>query len=112
MPMDLYHANCCFLPLGDMVFQNIGCLSLLSIMRTCGVSVGCTASIILFLSAINVIIEHISAITEDEIYKTMTSTPVKAFMDDIFLMSPSIPATQVLLDRCSFRPLCSCVDLG
>ena len=39
----------------------------------------------------------------------MTSTPVKAFMDDMFLMSPSIPATQVLLDRCSFRPLCSCV---
>ena len=53
----------------------------------------------MFLSAINVIIEHISAVTEDEIYKTMTSTPVKAFMDDMFLMSPSIPATQVLLDR-------------
>ena len=31
----------------------------------------------------------------------MTSTPVKAFMDDIFLMSPSIPATQVLLNRCA-----------
>ena len=31
----------------------------------------------------------------------MTSTPVKAFMDDMFLMSPSIPATQVLLDRCA-----------
>ena len=29
----------------------------------------------------------------------MTSTPVKAFMDDMFLMSLSIPATQVLLDR-------------
>ena len=83
-------------------------------MRTCGVSapsswhhhlrgifIGFTASIILFLSAINVIIEHISAVTEDEIYKTMTSTPVEAFMDDMFLMSPSIPATQVLLDRCA-----------
>ena len=31
----------------------------------------------------------------------MTSTPVKAFKDDMFLMSPSIPATQVLLDRCA-----------
>ena len=31
----------------------------------------------------------------------MTSTPVKAFMDDMFLMSPSIPATQVLLDGCA-----------
>ena len=28
----------------------------------------------------------------------MRSAPVKAFMDDMFLMSPSIPATQVLLD--------------
>ena len=31
----------------------------------------------------------------------MRSTPVKASMDDMFLMSPSIPATQVLLDRCA-----------
>ena len=64
--------------------------------------IGCTASIILFLLEINVIIEHISAVTEDEIYNTMTSTtPVKVFMNDMFLMSPSIPATQVLLDRCA-----------
>ena len=62
--------------------------------------IGSTASIILVLSAINVIIERISAVTEDEIYNTMTSIPVKAFMDDIFLMSPSIPATQVL-ERCA-----------
>ena len=27
----------------------------------------------------------------------MTSTPVKAFVDNMFLMSPSIPVTQVLL---------------
>ena len=66
-----------------------------------GIFIGCTASITFFLSAINVIIEHISAVTEEEIYKTMTSTPVKAFMDDMFLMSLSIPATQVLLDRCA-----------
>ena len=66
-----------------------------------GIFIGCTASIILFLSAINVIIEHISAVTEDEIYKTMTSTPVKAFIDDMFFMSPSIPASQVLLDHCA-----------
>ena len=46
-------------------------------------------------------IEHISAVTEDEIYKTMTSAPAKAFMDDMFLLSPSIPATQVLLDLCA-----------
>ena len=29
-----------FLPLGDMAFQNTGCLCLLSIMRACGVSAG------------------------------------------------------------------------
>ena len=55
----------------------------------------------MFLSAIIVIVEHISVVTEDEINKTMTSTPVKAIMDDMFLMSPSIPATQVLLDHCA-----------
>ena len=31
----------------------------------------------------------------------MASTPVKAFMDDMLLMPPSIPATQILLDRCA-----------
>ena len=40
MPMDLYHTNCFFLPLGDMVFQNNGSLCLLSIMRAFGVSAG------------------------------------------------------------------------
>ena len=43
-----------------------------------GIFIVCTASIILFLSAINVIIEHIFAVTEDDI------TPVKAFLDDSF----------------------------
>ena len=40
MPIDLHHTNCCFFPLGNMVFQNTGYLSLLSIMRACGVSAG------------------------------------------------------------------------
>ena len=31
----------------------------------------------------------------------MTSTPVRAFMDDTFLMPPSISGIQVLLDRCA-----------
>ena len=63
--------------------------------------IGCTVSIILFLSAINVTTEHIYAVTEDEIYNTITITPVKAFMDDMLLMSPSISSTQVLLDCCA-----------
>ena len=65
------------------------------------------ASIILFLSTTNVIIEDISAVTEDEIYNTMTSTPLKAFMDNVFLISPSIPATQVLLDHCTVALICA-----
>ena len=77
-----------------------------------GIFIGCTASIIFFLSAINVIIEHISAVTKDEICKTMTSTPVKAFTDDIFLMSPSIPATQVLLDRCAVALIWARMSFG
>ena len=40
MPMDLYHTNCCFLLLADMVFQYAGCLCLLSIMRAYGISAG------------------------------------------------------------------------
>ena len=31
----------------------------------------------------------------------MTSTPVKAFMDNMFLMSPTISATHVLLNHCA-----------
>ena len=31
----------------------------------------------------------------------MTSTPIKAFLDDMVLMSLSIPATQVLLGGCA-----------
>lgn len=39
--------------------------------------------------------------TRDEIYSTMTFTPVKSFLDDMFLISPSIPVAQVLLDHCA-----------
>ena len=66
-----------------------------------GIFAGCTVSIILFLSAINVVIEYISVATLEKAFDGMTSTPVKAFMDDMFLMSPSIPSTQILLDRCT-----------
>ena len=31
----------------------------------------------------------------------MASAPVRAFMDDMFLMSESIPGTQVLQDCCA-----------
>ncbi|XP_057296267.1 uncharacterized protein LOC130625225 [Hydractinia symbiolongicarpus] len=77
----------------------------------------CTLSIILFLAAINVIIKYVCA--EEELKSCVSPgdsdhPPVKAFMDDIFLMSSSVPQTQNLLDRCvttlhwaamGFRPL-------
>ena len=66
-----------------------------------GIFIGCTASIILFLSSINIIIEYITVKTYDKIFDSMSSTPIKAFMDDMFLMSPSIVSTQTLLDRCT-----------
>ena len=37
----------------------------------------------------------------------MTSTIRKAFMDDMFLKSPSIPATQVLLNCCAVALICA-----
>ena len=36
----LYYNNCWLLSLGDMVYQNTGCLYLLSVMRACEVSPG------------------------------------------------------------------------
>ena len=71
-----------------------------------GIFTGCTVSIILFVSAINVVIEYIQA--EDTIGYTTHSgislPPVRAFMDDMNLMSSSVENTSTLLDR-------SCVAL-
>ena len=63
-----------------------------------GIFIGCTGSIILFLSAMNVVIEYVCHHFNDS---SLTTTPVKAFMDDVFLISSSVPNTQSLLDRCS-----------
>ena len=71
-----------------------------------GIFTGCTVSIILFLSAINVVIEYILAEGASG-YVTANGVempPVRAFMDDMNLMTPSIQQTQSLLDR-------SCVAL-
>ena len=56
-----------------------------------GIFIACTACITLFLCSV----------TKIEIYNTMASAPVRAFMDDMFLMSESIPGTQVLQDCCA-----------
>ena len=89
--MDMYHISCCFLPLDNMVFQEQWVFLFIkyyegswTISRSelapsswhhhlTGIFIGFKVSIKWLLSAINVIIEHISAVTEDEIYKTITS---------------------------------------
>ena len=56
-----------------------------------GIFVGCTLSIILFLSAMNMIIEY--ALTLQ--YCTVNGCPpMKAFMDNLFIMSSSVDSSQ------------------
>ena len=62
-----------------------------------GIFQGCTASIILFLSAMNIFIEYICADLDPQIIKS--SPPAKAFMDDLFLKGSSLVETQNLLNR-------------
>ncbi|XP_057299099.1 uncharacterized protein LOC130629774 [Hydractinia symbiolongicarpus] len=68
-----------------------------------GIFAGCTLSIVLFLSGINVILEYTLA-TSVSCYITSNrvSLPlIRAFMDDINIMSSSVAGTQVLLNRCT-----------
>jgi len=53
--------------------------------------------IILFLAAVNIIIEYVCV---DHNFEETPALPMKAFMDDLFLMSPSILKSQELLNRC------------
>ena len=64
-----------------------------------GIFTGCTVSIILFLSGINFVLEYILASIGTSILEQLLSPPVKAFMDDLFLMSPTVNETQELLNR-------------
>ena len=68
-----------------------------------GIFAGCTLSIILFLAAINIIIEYTLAAPVDPVVLAgSTSLPlIRAFMDDINLMSSSVKGTQTLLERCA-----------
>ena len=64
-----------------------------------GIFTGCTASIILFLAAINIAIEFICA---EATSQNSCSPPVKAFMDDLFLKAKTQEEAQNLLNRASF----------
>ena len=64
-----------------------------------GIFIGCTVSIVLFLAAINVIIEFTLSLQDSFIQEHRLG--MKAFMDDLFVMSSSIKGTQLLLNRCT-----------
>jgi len=66
-----------------------------------GIFAGCTLSIILFLSGINVPIEHVLNCDVQGFVTQGTKLPLlRAFMDDMNLMSPSVHDTSTLLSRC------------
>ena len=80
-----------------------------------GIFQGCTISIILFLVGINIVIEYaVTSSASSVIHSNKVGLPrVRAFMDDINLMSTSVAGTQDLLSKCvealswagmSFRP--------
>ena len=62
-----------------------------------GIFTGCTASIILFLAAMNIIIEYVCLGLV--MPKSTPSPPIKAFMDDLFLKTNNLQSTQNLLNR-------------
>ena len=68
-----------------------------------GIFAGCTVSIILFLSGINVIIEHtLTSEANNFIHSSKACLPlIRAFMDDLSLMSNSVSGTQQLLKKCT-----------
>ena len=68
-----------------------------------GIFAGCTLSIILFLAGMNIILEYVLvACAPHFITSSKVSLPlVKAFMDDVNLMSSSVSGAQTLLARCA-----------
>ena len=64
-----------------------------------GIFIGCTVSIVLFLAVINVIIEFTLSLQDSFIQEHRLG--MKAFMDDLFVMSSSTKGTQLLLNRCT-----------
>ena len=68
-----------------------------------GIFAGCTVSIILFLAGINIIIEYtLTSTASNFILSSKVSLPlVRAFMDDLNLMSTSVTGTQNLLSKCT-----------
>ena len=66
-----------------------------------GIFAGCTLSIALFIAGMNIVIEFVNNCSVDSIVVESLQLPrLRAFMDDLNLMSPSVKGTSVLLSRC------------
>ena len=66
-----------------------------------GIFAGCTISVILFLVAINTIIEY-ATMNNPKTYtlsEGVSMSPMRAFMDDLSILSPSVTSAQTILDR-------------
>ena len=69
-----------------------------------GIFAGCTISVILFIAAFNVLVEYIDAVNAPEVlpYEMSGGDPVerlRGFMDDVSLLTCSVPMTAILLKR-------------
>ena len=66
-----------------------------------GIFAGCTLSIALFVAGINVVIEYVSNCQVEKLFIKSTPLPsMRAFMDDMNIMSPTVRDTSMLLGRC------------
>ena len=67
-----------------------------------GIFAGCTVSIILFLAGMNIILEYSAQVKVPKFTTNNTELPLlRAFMDDLSLMSSTVSGAQTLLSRCT-----------
>ena len=66
-----------------------------------GIFAGCTLSIILFLAGMNIILEYSMQTSVPKFTTNNTTLPLlRAFMDDLSLMTTKVSGAQTLLSRC------------
>ena len=67
-----------------------------------GIFAGCTLSIILFLTGMNIILEYSLVTTTPQFHLNNVSLPpMRAFMDDLNIMSSTVCGTKTLLSSCT-----------
>ena len=67
-----------------------------------GIFAGCTLSIILFLAGMNIILEYSAQVKVPKFTTNNTELPLlRAFMDDLSLMSSTVSGAQTLLSQCT-----------